>query len=268
MRNFVARGAILAFPGRPAEIFLTGPIAVAGLWETAYISRPLCGRTALAIRRSPSEFRRHPRVFEMNCAYFGRLGNVVWWSAAIFAFVLCNHSLAAGDHEIAAHQARLRLGEMPNDAEQVLAVQKRLVAAKSQASEAAAPEVVLVGQIGGMPNVWPETHPDFPWYKGQASFFLVDAKIASQFATHAKAHGGNHNCSFCQSMARKNANAIAVVNLVDEQGKTLRIDARELLDVKESQKVAVRGKAKLLGGRLLVIDADGVHVPRQLPSGR
>ena len=113
-----------------------------------------------------------------------------------------------------------------------------------------------------MPNVWPETHPDFPWYKGQASFFLVDSKIASQFATHAKKHSGNHNCSFCQSLARKNAGAIAVVNLTDEQGETLRIDSRELLDLDEGTTVAVRGKAKLLGGRLLVIDADGIHLPR------
>jgi hypothetical protein len=111
-----------------------------------------------------------------------------------------------------------------------------------------------------MPNVWPETHPDFPWYKGQASFFLVDAKVAAQFATHAKKHGGNHNCSFCQSLARKNANAIAVVNLTDAEGNTLRIDARELFDLNENATVVVRGKARLLAGRLLVIDADGIYV--------
>ena len=57
-------------------------------------------------------------------------------------------------------------------------------------------EVVVVGQIGGMPNVWTDTHPDFPWYAGQSSFFLVDTKIAAQFATHAKKHGGNHSCAF------------------------------------------------------------------------
>jgi hypothetical protein len=144
----------------------------------------------------------------------------------------------------------------------VLAVQKQLVAAKRQAEPAPSQEVVVAGQIGGMPNVWPETHPDFPWYKDQASFFLVDSKVAAQFATHAKKHGENHNCSFCQSLARKNANAIAVVNLTDEHGKTLRIDMRELMDLKERRTVVVRGKAKLLGGRLLVIDADGIHVPR------
>jgi hypothetical protein len=112
-----------------------------------------------------------------------------------------------------------------------------------------------------MPNVWTDTHPDFPWYAGQASFFLVDKKIAAQFAAHAKQHGGNHNCAFCQSLAAKNAHAAAVVNLVDDQGEILRIDSRELLGLKENQTVVVRGTAKLLGGRLLVIDATGIHVP-------
>jgi hypothetical protein len=167
-----------------------------------------------------------------------------------------------GTREMEAHRARLQLAEAPQDAEGVLAVQKQLVAAKRQAEAARSQEVVVAGQIGGMPNVWPETHPNFPWYKGQASFFLVDSKVATQFATHAKKHGGNHTCSFCQGLARKNASAIAVVNLTDEQGKTLRIDARELLDLEENATVLVRGKAKLLSGRLLVIDADGIHVPR------
>ena len=52
------------------------------------------------------------------------------------------------------------------------------------------------------------------------------------------------------------------MNLVDEQGEILRIDSRELLDLKENQTVIVRGTAKLLGGRLLVIDATGIHVSR------
>jgi len=198
----------------------------------------------------------------MERVAFRRLDGIRW-GVAFLALVLPGRCLADGSREIAAHQARLQLAEVSEDAQQVLALQKQLVAAKRQAGTSDAREVVVVGQIGGMPNVWPETHPDFPWYKGQASFFLVDSKIASQFASHAKAHGGNHNCSFCQGLARKNAHAIAVVNLVDEDGKTLRIDTRELLDLKENQQIAERGKAKLLGGRLLVIDADGIHVSQE-----
>ena len=187
---------------------------------------------------------------------------VVRSMAPILALISVSACLAAGTGDIEAQRVRLRLAEPPKDAAGVLAVQKQLVAAKRQAEAAPSQEVVVEGQIGGMPNVWPETHPDFPWYKGQASFFLVDSKVAAQFATHAKKHGGNHSCSFCQSLARKNASAIAVVNLMDDQGKTLRIDSRELLNLQENATVVVRGKAKLLGGRLLVIDADGIHVPR------
>jgi hypothetical protein len=121
-------------------------------------------------------------------------------------------------------------------------------------------EVVLSGQIGGMPNLWPEQHPKFPWYEKQASFFFVDSKIASQFATHAKQHGGNsHNCAFCQALAAKNAHAIAVVNFVDEKGDIIRVDSRELLGLKENQTITIRGKARLLGGSMLVIDADGIY---------
>jgi hypothetical protein len=187
---------------------------------------------------------------------------VVRWIAPILALASMSVCRALEPREIGAHYARLKLAETPKDAEGVLAVQKQLVAAKKQAAAAPSQEVVVTGQIGGMPNVWPETHPDFPWYKGQASFFLVDSKVAAQFATHAKQHGGNHNCSFCQSLARKNASAIAVVNLTDEEGKTLRIDSRELLGLKENATVVVRGKAKLLSGRLLVIDADGIYLPQ------
>ena len=199
----------------------------------------------------------------MRPAALSRRRVVIRWSAPILALLSVSVCLAIGMRDVDAHRARLRLAETPRDAEGVLAVQKQLVAAKRQEAAASEVDVVVVGQIGGMPNVWPETHPDFPWYKGQSSFFLVDTKIAAQFATHAKKHGGNHNCSFCQSLARKNASAIAVVNLTDEQGKTLRVDARELFELNENATVVVRGKAKLLGGRLLVIDADGMHIPQE-----
>jgi hypothetical protein len=198
----------------------------------------------------------------MGCSVVERFKLVVRLVATVLALASMNDCLAAGNSEIEAHQARLQIAEAPKEPQGVLAVQKELVAAKSKAAPTSSREFVIVGQIGGMPNVWPETHPDFPWYKGQASFFLVDTKVASQFATHAKKHSGNHNCSFCQSLARKNASAIAVVNLTDEEGKTLRIDARELLGLKENSTVVVRGKAKLMGGRLLVIDADGIYLPR------
>jgi hypothetical protein len=182
------------------------------------------------------------------------------WLAAILVAYSAEPGHAADNAAAAAHRTRLIMAEPPRDAEQVLEVFKQLTAEKKQPGAPTARQVVVVGQVGGMPNVWPDTHPQFPWYPGQASFFLVDSKIAKQFAQHAKQHGGEDNCVFCKQLAAKNVNAIAVVNLVDENGKTLPIDLRKLVELKENQTVTIRGKAKLLAGSLLQIDANGIYV--------
>jgi hypothetical protein len=187
----------------------------------------------------------------------------VYFGTSVLALALSNESLAAGNLNVAAQKTRLQLAEEPKGAAQVLAVQKQFASAKTQPNALKTRDVVLVGQIGGMPNIWPETHPQFPWYEGQASFFMVDSKVAAQFASHLKKHGGNHECSFCKSLAAKNAHAIAVINLVDEKGEILRVDTRKLLALKENQTVVIRGKAKLLGGSMLIVDADGVFVPQK-----
>jgi hypothetical protein len=177
-------------------------------------------------------------------------------------------SLAQSVENLASHRARLALPNPPENSQQVLTVFKQLAAEKKRGGGTAVQEVAISGQIGGMPNVWPETHPHFPWYHGQASFFLVDSKIARQFAQHAKQHGGEDNCVFCKQLAAKNVNAIAVVNLVDSQGKTLQIDLQKLVELKEGQTVTIRGKAKLLAGSLLQIDADGIYVHRPATADR
>jgi hypothetical protein len=184
------------------------------------------------------------------------------WGCTVAALLVSHFSVAAGTVDPATERSRLRLAQSPQNPQHVLAIQKQLVAAKKNPMASTTLDVVVLGQIGGMPNVWADTHPDFPWYDGQASFFLVDKKIAAQFAAHAKQHGGNHDCAFCRSLAAKNAHAAAVVNLVNDQGEILRIDSRELLELKENQTVIVRGTAKLLGGKLLVIDAKGIYLPR------
>jgi len=192
---------------------------------------------------------------------FGRLSHVHLLTLLSLCAFAVTAAHAVGPMDLANHRTRLRLASLPEARQDVLSVQQRFVAEKNQPDAAKTQEVVLVGQIGGMPNVWKETHPDFPWYAGQASFFLVDSKIATQFASHAHAHGGE-DCAFCRQLAAKNANAIAVVNLVDAQGKIIEVDARQLLGLKDRQTVVIRGRAKLLAGALLVVDADGIYVPR------
>src|SRR3954470_11501588 len=79
--------------------------------------------------------------------------------------------LAAGGADVASQQARLRLVEEPKKVQQGLEGQKTLVALRSKRDAGATEDVVIRGQIGGMPNVWPDLHPTFPWYEKQASFF-------------------------------------------------------------------------------------------------
>jgi hypothetical protein len=171
-------------------------------------------------------------------------------------------ALAADSTDVATHRTRLRLASVAEQPAGVIEVIQQLKAQPAQPGQPKSREVTVVGQIGGMPNPWSDTHPDFPWFAGQGSFFLVDGKVAGQFAQHAKSHGGDHNCAFCQNLAAKNARNIAVVNLVDENGEIIKVDTRELLGLKESQRVVIRGRAELLGGTMLVIHADGVHVLR------
>ncbi len=169
---------------------------------------------------------------------------------------------AAETADVAAQRSRLQLANVPQEPASVLATIQQLKAKKSPQGQPASQEVTVTGQIGGMPNPWNDSHPDFPFFAGQASFFLLDSKIATQFAHHAKHHGGSHNCAFCQRLAAKSAHTIAVVNFVDENGEILKIDSRELLGLEENQRVIIRGRAEMLGGTMLVIHADGVHVRR------
>ena len=169
---------------------------------------------------------------------------------------------AVSPTELAAQKQKLSLAKPPAKAQNVSALRKKLEAAKRPDGSAKLEDVVIAGQIGGMPNPWGETHPDFPWYADQASFFLLDSKVAAQFAKHAKSHGGDVDCPFCRRLATKNVNAIAVVNLVDDLGQIIKVDARELMNLKEGQSVVIRGTAEMLGGNFVVINADGVYARR------
>ena len=127
-------------------------------------------------------------------------------AVAFLAATLVAMPLAAADSKsLAAERARLSLVEAPQQAIQVLDVQKRLLAEKRHTGRVPGlHDVVIVGQIGGLLNVWPDTHPNYPWYPGQASFFMVDSNVAARFARHIKRHGGGRDCAFCRQLAAKN----------------------------------------------------------------
>ena len=122
-------------------------------------------------------------------------------------------------------------------------------------------QVVLVGQIGGMPNPYPDTEKAYPWRENEATFFLVDPATAAEFADHLEDKGEDHaaDCPFCAREAANQVTSIVAVTFVDESGNTTPIDARELLSVAAGDTVVVRGKLSLRAGDLLVMKADGLY---------
>jgi len=72
--------------------------------------------------------------------------------------------------------------------------------------------------------------------------------------------GHNHeDCAFC-ARGKSQTDSLAVVEFLDEQGKRLPIDARELLGVKRDQEVVVRGRGKINDLGYLIIAAEGIYI--------
>ena len=98
--------------------------------------------------------------------------------------------------------------------------------------------VLVVGRVGGRVD---------PFVKGRASFTIVDPSLKS-----CSDRPGD-NCEtpwdYCCEHPNDLARATLFVKFTDEEGKAVERDARELLGIKPSQTVVVRGKAKR--------DADG-----------
>jgi hypothetical protein len=92
-------------------------------------------------------------------------------------------------------------------------------------------DVVVVGRIGGRVN---------PWVKGAAVFSIVDESIKScdQIPGDTCPTPWDYCCEV--DLPKKTL----LLMFVDETGKVVKKDARELLKVKELQTVVVKGKVK------------------------
>jgi hypothetical protein len=113
---------------------------------------------------------------------------------------------------------------------------------------AAGDEVVVVGRIGGDVT---------PWIEGAAAFLIVDPSLP---ACNDKP---GDNCptpwDYCCD-TDKLPKLRTTVKLVDQDGKLLQTDAREMLGVKELQTVVVRGRADRDDSGNLTILADSLFV--------
>jgi hypothetical protein len=108
-------------------------------------------------------------------------------------------------------------------------------------------DVIVVGRIGGRSN---------PWVKGTAAFPIVDRSL-----TPCNEMEGD-TCTTpwdycCEADLPK---ATILVMFVDENGKVIKKDPRELLGVKELQTVVVRGKAKRDKSGNVSVLATNIHI--------
>ncbi|QDV76289.1 hypothetical protein [Botrimarina mediterranea] len=133
---------------------------------------------------------------------------------------------------------------------------------EDEAAEEATP-ITLVGTVGGMPNPWgADNEPDFPWKKGQATFFLVDPSTVEEFASHAAAEGVEHaeDCPFCSREARNKTSSVAVVTFpsTEDPEQPAAVDARDLFKLEKGDLVVVHGQWTLKGD-VLMVSADGLY---------
>ncbi len=106
--------------------------------------------------------------------------------------------------------------------------------------------VTLVGTIGGSTE---------PFVDGLAAFTIVDPKIPYCSDDEGCPTPWDYCCT--QDQVKEN---IATVKVVDDEGKPVADDARQLLGVKELSTVVVQGKAKRDDQGNLTIEASKVFV--------
>jgi hypothetical protein len=114
------------------------------------------------------------------------------------------------------------LEKEPKGAVDVLALRKD---AKDQQ------DVVVVGRIGGRAN---------PWIKGMAAFPIVDRSLRPC----NEIEGDTCKTPWDYCCEADLPKATVLVMFMDERGKVIKKDPRELLEVKELQTVVITGKAK------------------------
>ncbi len=135
--------------------------------------------------------------------------------------------------------SQYQLAEEPDDAVGVIAARE---------STEDGEELVLVGRVGGSAK---------PWIDGRAAFTLLDASMS--VVAEGADSGDNEMClGDCCAIDRQNSTTL--VKVVDEQGKLVLVDSRELLGLKEADMVVVKGTAKKDKTGNFVMLARGVFI--------
>jgi len=100
--------------------------------------------------------------------------------------------------------------------------------------------VIVTGRIGGGID---------PWIKGRSAFLLVD-NVAPMPCED----------EHCEECAKEITACSIVVKVVNDEGKVLSVDSRDLLGIKEEDEVVVQGKTKRDNDGNVAIMATGIYV--------
>lgn len=174
-------------------------------------------------------------------------------SLALGLTLLAGCTQAKLDPKVAAElRAKYLLKEEPADAAGVIELSEAIKQPQ---------DVVLIAQIGGVEN---------PWTKGQASFIVTDPSLAAleeEKATDKEGHkhgGPGHDPATCPFCSKKHdpTKGLALVQVVDDAGKVLPVDARQAFDLALQQLVVVQGRAEQDAAGNLVVSAKGLFVRR------
>ena len=112
-------------------------------------------------------------------------------------------------------------------------------------------EITIVGRIGGGAN---------PWIEGRAAFSIVDGSLKA--CSDIPGDQCKKPWDYCCETS-KLPTSTALVKVVDEHGELVKVDARELLKVKELSTVIVKGKANRDDAGNLTVLASGVYVKKK-----
>jgi hypothetical protein len=105
--------------------------------------------------------------------------------------------------------------------------------------------VVVVGRIGGSVN---------PWVEGRSAFAIVDLSLEA--CSDKEGDDCETPWDYCCETDRL-AQATLLVKLIDDSGKLLPVDARQMLGVKELQTVVIQGTAQRDGAGNVTVLASG-----------
>lgn len=173
------------------------------------------------------------------------------WIAVFFAIPLaagCGSSSSGEGGQLDALAGKYLLASEPEGAQGLLELKAALE------SSSAPTAVVVEARVGGS--------GDQTWDPNQAAFVVSDVSLFDDSSTDVDFGHDADDCPFCRAEKKKRLAGRALVQIVDEDGEALSVDARKLLGLREGQTVVVCGEGQIDSLDMLVVKASGVYVRR------